>query len=1022
MRLLPLIRRWWSAPFVRAAVWGALGLMAVAGGVALAYELALARVPQHRATLERLVRAHTGLDVRFNEINIRWGWYGPEAVFHRVELGEPGRSNVLVSAPQLIVGFDAWRSVQTGQLQPGRITFVAPDVNLERPAAETRLAASGDAATENRTRLLQRWRGGRIEFEGGTLRLPDPAGTADALALQIRRASLRRARDSWSASALVFLPERLGHTARVAAQLEGDLSDWRSLRGSVRFDGLRLAFAGWRQVFGPASRVTRHLPAGGDGDVSFRVSFDGSRLEKADGRIRAQDLAFKGPPGFLSGGSQEGSRVGGLDLPRLRGTWRLAHRAALWQLRVESLDLGAPEHHGSLPALSVDVADGGAVVHGSLGDTPLSTLAAVGAWMAPQLDLAGAQLTGLARDIEFDWNASRPPGTRLRATAQADDVSLGLPSRGFVLAGLDVGIAANESDVDLQIAAKQARLTMANSAEQPLDELILSTELRLSRLARGWQLNTPLLTLDRGSTQLILSGSMTGEPGGEPPLLDLRATLVRAEVSLLRDLLEKAAEERFGVVVAHLADGRIERAQFQLQTRLENSADGGAVKPLQLFAGSLALRGGKIAAGETWPEVEELDARLEWNGDRMSASVERGRSGSVEIDAAQARWSVRPQREKRISGRARGRVEDAVQWLLAHPRLEAYTPRLRDLAATGDALFDFDVALPAPNRNAAVDPKVRVTALLDGARLHLAEDLPAIQSVRGSLAFDSGRLQRSTLTGKWLGGPVALRISERRDRRGTALAVQAQGLLEARQLVALANLSPMPEVSGETPWSGELAYQSSDGARPAQWQLDADASLIGVSSKLPDPLGKSVVTAVPLRVQASGSGDAAQVDISLGNRLRSRLALARAGRADSVDTAWQVSRGAVSFGTEAATVPDEPVIAVQGRLDRLDFLAYVSLWQRIGGLAHVPAIVLDLIAEQLWLAGRIFPGVRVQGRRERGEPAELSLASDDLNGSMRWPGPRPEVRLSAQSLDAAERARIVAQLEGSWDEPSDTEN
>ena len=55
--------------------------------------------PQHRAALERLVRAQTGLDVRFNELGLRLGWYGPEAVFRRVELGEPGASNVLLRAP-----------------------------------------------------------------------------------------------------------------------------------------------------------------------------------------------------------------------------------------------------------------------------------------------------------------------------------------------------------------------------------------------------------------------------------------------------------------------------------------------------------------------------------------------------------------------------------------------------------------------------------------------------------------------------------------------------------------------------------------------------------------------------------------------------------------------------------------------------------------------------------------------------------------------------------------------------------
>src|SRR5476651_1594429 len=100
----------------------------------LAYQLTAARVPEHRAALERLVRAQTGLDLRFEELGLRWGWYGPEAVFSRVELGEPGRANALLRAPELIVGFDAWRTLQSGRLQAGRITLIAPDIELPQQA------------------------------------------------------------------------------------------------------------------------------------------------------------------------------------------------------------------------------------------------------------------------------------------------------------------------------------------------------------------------------------------------------------------------------------------------------------------------------------------------------------------------------------------------------------------------------------------------------------------------------------------------------------------------------------------------------------------------------------------------------------------------------------------------------------------------------------------------------------------------------------------------------------------------
>src|SRR5690242_12567502 len=95
--------------WLQVALLGAVGVGVVCALVFFAYELALARVPQHRAALERLVRAQTGLDVRFTELGLRWGWYGPEAVFRHVELDEPGSSEALLRAPELVVGFDVWR-------------------------------------------------------------------------------------------------------------------------------------------------------------------------------------------------------------------------------------------------------------------------------------------------------------------------------------------------------------------------------------------------------------------------------------------------------------------------------------------------------------------------------------------------------------------------------------------------------------------------------------------------------------------------------------------------------------------------------------------------------------------------------------------------------------------------------------------------------------------------------------------------------------------------------------------------
>ncbi|MGH8306353.1 MAG: hypothetical protein ACRETG_12170, partial [Steroidobacteraceae bacterium] len=184
--------------FTRVTLMAAGGAVTLAAVALFAYALARARVPQHRAALEDLVRVETGLDVRFSELGLRWGWYGPEAVFRGVELGEPGQGGVLLRAPELVVGFDLWRMLRSGQLQAGRITLVDPDIDLVRAAQIARLPSAAHAPAPARespltmgARILAHWRGTRIDLEGGTLRSPAAGGAAAPLTVAIRRIALR---------------------------------------------------------------------------------------------------------------------------------------------------------------------------------------------------------------------------------------------------------------------------------------------------------------------------------------------------------------------------------------------------------------------------------------------------------------------------------------------------------------------------------------------------------------------------------------------------------------------------------------------------------------------------------------------------------------------------------------------------------------------------------------------------------------------------------------------------------------
>ncbi len=234
--------------------------------LAVAYEMAVARVPRQRAAFESLVRAQTGLDIRFNELAFRLGWYGPEAVFRRVELGEPGQSNVLLRAPQLIVGINAWQTMRLGR--PRRWPHHADRAGYRsreagaRAAREQRDRASTASAPQARRRKS---RASARSLEGRRHR---PAGRhAQGARSRRRRESRSRCRSvaqhssvqatEWSGHALVFLPERLGRTARVVFQLNGDINSPASFSGGVRFEGVRLSFSSWRGVLGQICRGFR---------------------------------------------------------------------------------------------------------------------------------------------------------------------------------------------------------------------------------------------------------------------------------------------------------------------------------------------------------------------------------------------------------------------------------------------------------------------------------------------------------------------------------------------------------------------------------------------------------------------------------------------------------------------------------------------------------------------------------------------------------------------------------------------
>jgi uncharacterized protein YhdP len=905
------------AALVTLAAFSSLALLAL-----LAYALAAARVPQQRAALEQLVQAETGLDVSFSELDLRWGWYGPEAVFHNVGLREPGVTAQLLSAPELIAGIDPWGMLRSGQPSIGRLTLINPDIDLSRPPPARPVAGVRTAAQPDPLRLLTGWRGTRILIVGGTLRA---SSAAYPLAVGIRRVELRRSGSDWRADAALTLPENLGTVVQVVASLHAAAADAADLAGTVTLSGSGLDFAGWHTLLAGTAGAA-YLPAAGGGAVSVQLELARGALAHTHGSVDATQLSW---PAAMAPGAD-------FALERLQADWTVTQSSDGWRLAVRAL-------------------------------APL------------KLRVAGFALGASLRETSLEWNGARSPAERLHAHAELRDLRITAPGGTHTLAGLSARLAADGGRLSAELHAANARLTLPADPAFDSGALALHAQLVFEDDGRTWRLSTRELEIHAADALLALSATLSGDDGGAHPRIEAHAQLTGAQVGLLRRLIGAPALATFGGLAGAVTAGSIGRAELVARGPLDQPLPWNGAQ--QDFHGSLELTAATLAGADDWPQVNGLDAHVEWQRSRLTARVAGAAAQGLLLSAARGEWDTRDRALMRLSGRLEGPAEQALAWLRDHPQRASDVAALGDLGLSGGTLVDFDIRRVAAAR-AARAPRyaTRLTALLDGARLHPVAGLPGIEALRGTLAFADGHLQRSTVTGQWLGGPLALRVSERREHDTAVLALSGRGLIKVQEAVAAAGGMGGEEgaLEGNAEWSADLRFSPVGNGAHSSWRLRADSNLIGVASQLPAPFAKSAGVALPVHLELEGGDAAGELRVALGERLRGVAALRRRG------DLWQIERGAVGLGGGTPALPAVAQMRVEGNIERLDLADYVALWRGLARSPAWPALSVELAAAELRTGAQSFAHVRVLAATGAGVD-QLRLESEDLDALVRFP-------------------------------------
>jgi uncharacterized protein YhdP len=712
---------------------------------------------------------------------------------------------------------------------------------------------------------------------------------------------------------------------------------------------VHLAFGGWRSVLRNYPQFVRYLPQQGGGDITVDADFAAGAIQQASGTLRAGGVEFA-----LARGARHS-----LLLDRLAGDWRVRREPGSWHAEIDGFQVGRSQNDAAEPG-QVTLDWQSAHLHAQATRVPVETLAALVYSAAPQLDVDGVELGGSARDVVLDWDDGRAPGKRLQARALLDELAITPASHAFTLSGLAARVSGDERAWGVVLDSAAARLELEQHPADVLTDLRIASHLDFARTSAGWRVATDALDIEQGATRLRMSGSVSAPHADRAPIVQLHAALRDADIAQLQSLWGAELQRRFGASAARVRSGHISEAHLVL------TATGA-------LSGSLQLVDGRISDGNGL-EAGNLDARIAWDNTHLRAAVEHGQSGPLELGPMQLAWRADGVGALEVAGRAAGRLESTLAWIDDHAQLRDYVPQVRGIAARGPALFDFDMSILTSTR-AALTPaphlsRAHVAVALEDATVTTGPGVPALESVRGALMFDGGHLQRSLLTGRWLGGPMELHLSERTEHRARVFAVKAQGLMDVRQLAALGTVADPRLLDGNAEWSGDFALEPETAAHPAHWQARLDAALTGVTSHLPEPLTKASGVAAPLHVDVAGSSARAELHLGLADRLRSVFEIAAVG-----NDAWRVERGNVRFGgTAPVLLTAERGVVVSGRLARLDPSSYVAAWNRAErDDLLLPRVSGAVFVNELRLPGNVYADANLRLRGPGGAPLDLQI-------------------------------------------------
>lgn len=469
---------------------------------------------------------------------------------------------------------------------------------------------------------------------------------------------------------------------------------------------------------------------------------------------------------------------------------------------------------------------------------------------------------------------------------------------------------------------------------------------------------------------------------GTPGVIDLEARLTRANGTAVHRYLPKIVGDhtvewvKRAIVAGISSDVRL-TLKGDLRGFPFDSGEG-------IFRVDAQVRDGIIDYVVDWPRIEDVTARLLFEGKRMEVVSRQARIYGVALHPVKVTIPDLLHHEEilLIDGQADGPVQDFIRFANSSPvgeRLRGVTHGL-----DGDGPMRLALKLQVPLRHSQDTTLSGRLSFLDNT-LHPTA-LPRLDKVRGDMTFSLDHLEAKNLSALFLGGALGVNVATVADR----VQILARGRATAAGLATWAGPTWGGRLSGQVAWQGQIDLE------PQGERIRIESDLAGLGSSLPSPLSKTAAQPLPLFFLSQPDGASAHHELRLGRIVGASWRSLPDGR---------LERGEIRLGG-AATLPAEPGLRLAGRGQGLDLSGWAGLLPQGDGTA-MPLAAIDLHVDSLDLMERRYRDVRVLGRSRNGL-LRTQVSGQELSGTVTWrPAGEQPARLSAQFRQLTIPGRVM---------------